>query len=186
MMHWLSVLVALTVLGTCCAVGAVAEEASLAGEITITSWNSSYTAIVEGAKQFMAMHPEAVINVEQVSDNTKLYTQLATNTGVPDIMQFQNRDMKTALAKYPGSFLDVTDVMEPKAADIVPAVLPLCKDGDTYYAIPWDIAPAMLFYRTDIFEANGIDASAIATWDVAGSRQDHQREHRRQNQDLWL
>ena len=87
--HWLSALIVVMLLGTCCAGAAMAEESNLAGTITITSWNSSYTAIVEGAKQFMAMHPEATINVEQVSDNTKLYTQLATNTGVPDIMQFQ-------------------------------------------------------------------------------------------------
>lgn len=163
--HWLSALIVVMLLGTCCAGAAMAEESNLAGTITITSWNSSYTAIVEGAKQFMAMHPEATINVEQVSDNTKLYTQLATNTGVPDIMQFQNRDMKTALAKYPGAFLDVSDVMAPKADDIVPAVLPLCQDGGVYYAIPWDIAPAMMFYRTDIFAENGIDASTISTWD---------------------
>lgn len=152
------------VLGSFSAI-AMAEGTNYAGTITVTAWNSSYTAIVEGAKQFMAAHPEAVINVEQVADNTKLYTQLATGTGVPDIMQFQNRDVQTVLAKYPGSFLDVTDVMSPKVADIVPAVIPLCKDGETYYAIPWDIAPAMMFYRKDIFEANGIDAASLTTWD---------------------
>ncbi|MCE5342602.1 MAG: extracellular solute-binding protein [Eubacteriales bacterium] len=165
MIYWLAVLVAMMTLTTCWTVSAVAESSNLAGEISITSWNSSYTAIVAGAEKFMEEHPEAKISVEQVSDNTKLYTQLATNTGVPDIMQFQNRDMQTVLAKYPDSFLDVTDVMQPKENDIVPAVLPLCKDGDTYYAIPWDIAPAMMFYRKDIFEANGIDASTIYTWD---------------------
>ena len=44
----------------------------------------------------MEMHPEAKITVEQVADNTKLFTQLTTGTGVPDIMQFQNRDDLTA------------------------------------------------------------------------------------------
>lgn len=63
----------------------------LSGEITITAWNSSYTAIVEGADSFYGKHPEAKITVEQVADNTKLFTQLTTGTGVPDIMQFQNR-----------------------------------------------------------------------------------------------
>ena len=137
----------------------------LAGEINITAWNSSYTAIVEGAKQFMEMHPEAKINVEQVADNTKLYTQLATGTGVPDIMQFQNRDDLTVFDKYEGSFLDISDLMVKYEKDLVPAVIPLLKDGDKWMAAPWDVAPAMLFYRTDIFEECGVNPDDIKTWD---------------------
>lgn len=146
---------------------AAAEETSwdLAGEITITSWNSSYTAIVAGAEKFMEMHPEAKITVEQVANNDKLYTQLATGMGVPDIMTFQNRDNLTALDKYEGSFLDLTDMIAKYEEDIVPAVIPLMKDGDAWYAVPWDVAPAMMFYRTDIFEEYGIVAEDIKTWD---------------------
>ncbi len=137
----------------------------LSGEIKITAWNSSYTAVVEGAKQFMEMHPEAKITVEQVADNTKLYTQLAAGTGVPDIMQFQNRDNPTAFEKYAGSFLDISDLMAQYEKDIMPAVIPLLKDGDTWYSAPWDVAPALLFYRTDIFEQCGVNAEDIKTWD---------------------
>lgn len=141
------------------------EEYDLSGTITVTAWNSSYTAIVEGANKFMEMHPEAKINVEQVADNTKLFTQLATGTGVPDIMQFQNRDDKTVFDKYEGSFLDISDLMARYEKDMVPAVVPLLKDGEAWYAAPWDVAPAMMFYRKDIFEANGVDPNAIKTWD---------------------
>ena len=137
----------------------------LSGEITITAWNSSYTAIVEGADRFMEMHPEAKITVEQVADNTKLFTQLTTGTGVPDIMQFQNRDDLTAFDKYAGSFLDISDLMAKYEKDLVPAVIPLLKDGDTWLAAPWDVAPAMLFYRTDIFEECGVNPEDIKTWD---------------------
>ena len=137
----------------------------LSGEITVTAWNSSYTAIVEGAKQFMEMHPEATITVEQVADNTKLFTQLAAGTGVPDIMQFQNRDNPTAFDKYAGSFLDISDLMSQYEKDIMPAVIPLLKDGDTWYSAPWDVAPALLFYRTDIFEECGVNPDDIKTWD---------------------
>lgn len=140
-------------------------EYDCAGSITITAWNSSYTAAVEGAKRFMELHPEATIKVEQVADNTKLYTQLATGTGVPDIMQFQNRDNPTAFEKYAGSFLDISDLMSKYEKDIVPAVIPLLKQGDTWYSAPWDVAPAMMFYRTDIFEENGVDPESIETWD---------------------
>lgn len=144
-----------------------AEENSwdLSGEITITAWNSSYTAIVEGAKQFMEMHPEATINVEQVADNTKLYTQLTTGTGVPDIMQFQNRDNHTAYEKYEGSFLDISDLMSKYEEDIVPAVIPLLKDEDVWLSAPWDVAPALMFYRKDIFEECGVNPDDIKTWD---------------------
>ena len=161
-----ALLLSLALFLTSFSISAVAETTDLTGEITVTAWNSSYTAIVEGAKQFMEAHPGVVINVEQVADNTKLFTQLATGAGVPDIMEFQNRDTQTMLAKYPGAFLDVTDVIVPKVADIVPAVLPLLRDGETYYAFPWDVAPAMMFYRTDIFEACGVDASTLTTWDA--------------------
>ena len=49
--------------------------------------------------------------------------------------------------------------------DLVPAVIPLLKDGDTWLAAPWDVAPAMLFYRTDIFEECGVNPEDIKTWD---------------------
>lgn len=145
--------------------GAEGTDWDLSGEITVTAWNSSYTAIVEGAKQFMELHPEAVINVEQVADNTKLYTQLTTGTGVPDIMQFQNRDNHTAYEKYEGSFLDISDLMSQYEEDIVPAVIPLLKDGDTWLSAPWDVAPALMFYRKDIFEECGVNPEDIKTWD---------------------
>lgn len=149
----------------------------LSGEITVTAWNSSYTAVVEGAKQFMEMHPEAKINIEQVADNTKLFTQLATGTGVPDIMQFQNRDDLTAFDKYEGSFLDISDLMAKYEKDIMPAVIPLLKDGDVWRAAPWDVAPALLFYRTDIFEACGVNPEDIKTWDdyIAAGRVIHEK-----------
>ena len=60
--------------------------------------------------------------------------------------------MKTALAKYPGAFFGCDGCHGvPKRPISFPAVLPLCQDEGVYYAIPWDIAPAMMFYRTDIF-----------------------------------
>ena len=113
----------------------------------------------------MEDNPGTTVVIEKVADNTQLYTQLAAGGEIPDVMQFQNRDNLTVLAKYPGSFADISDIMKPEEANFVQAVLPLCRIDETYYAIPWDVAPAMTFYRKDIFEDAGVDPESLKTWD---------------------
>jgi lactose/L-arabinose transport system substrate-binding protein len=118
------------------------------------------------AAQFMKENPGTTVNVLSVDGNyTKLDAELEANSGIPDVVQTQNRDFLSFYNKYPNDWLDVTDLVQPEESNFDSVVLPLVKSGSKYYAVPWDVGPCALFYRTDVFKADGIDPSTIKTWD---------------------
>lgn len=69
-------------------------QAKLSGSITVAGWNDAADALSEEAKAFMKENPGTMVTVQKVDSNyTKLYSQLAANTDVPDVVQMQNRDL---------------------------------------------------------------------------------------------
>ena len=70
-----------------------------------------------------------------------------------------------------GGLTDLSDLLQPYAADLnAPALAEGSKDGK-YYCAPWDIGPVVTFYRRDVFKQAGLsddpaDVSALlGTWD---------------------
>jgi lactose/L-arabinose transport system substrate-binding protein len=138
----------------------------LSGTITVASWNDAATAMQAVAKEFMSENPGTTVNVLSVDSNyTKLYTELAAGSGVPDVVQTQNRDFASFYNKYPKAWLDVSDIVSPQKANFDSVVLPMVTFSGKYYAVPWDVGPCALYYRTDIFKNAGVDATTIKTWD---------------------
>jgi lactose/L-arabinose transport system substrate-binding protein len=138
----------------------------LSGTITEASWNDAATAMQAEAKQFMSDNPGTTVTIQSVDSNyTKLYAELAAGSGVPDVVQTQNRDFLSFYNKYPKAWLDVSDLVQPEESNFDSVVLPLVKSNGKYYAVPWDVGPCALYYRTDVFKADGIDATTIKTWD---------------------
>jgi len=143
------------------------SAAKLSGTITVASWNDAATAMQAEAKQFMSDNPGTTVTVLSVDSNyTKLYPELAAGSGVPDVVQTQNRDFSSFYNKYPKAWLDVTDLVQPQESNFDSVVLPLVKFSGKYYAVPWDVGPCALYYRTDIFKADGIDPTTLTTWDA--------------------
>lgn len=140
-----------------------------AGDIHVASWNNAADNLSEIAEKFNAQYKgEGKVIIDYVdSDYSKLQPALAAGTGVPDIFQTQNRDISAFFNNYGlASFLDLSDIIEPDASNWVSFALGTCKAEDgKYYAIPWDIGPTALYYRSDIFEANGIKAEELTTYD---------------------
>ena len=145
---------------------ASSEAAKLSGTITVAAWNDAADAMSAEAKEFMSENPGTTVTVQKVDSNyTKLYAQLAAGTGVPDVVQTQNRDFQNFKNKYPDAWLDVTDIVQPDESSFDSFVLPLVKQDNKYYAVPWDVGPCALYYRKDIFNKAGVDASTIKTYD---------------------
>jgi lactose/L-arabinose transport system substrate-binding protein len=138
----------------------------LSGTITEASWNDAATAMKAEAAEFMAENPGTTVTVQSVDSNyTKLYAELAAGSGVPDVVQTQNRDFMSFLNKYPDAWLDVTDLVQPEESNFTSYVLDLVKKDSKYYAVPWDLGPCAMYYRTDIFKTAGVDVSTIKTYD---------------------
>lgn len=145
---------------------ASSEAPKLSGSITISSWNDAADAMAAEAKEFMAENPGTTVTVQKVDSNyTKLYSQLAAGTGVPDVVQMQNRDFQNFKNKYPDAWLDVTDLVQPEEANFDAFALPMVKVDDKYYAVPWDVGPCAMYYRKDIFQQAGVDVNTIKTYD---------------------
>ena len=145
---------------------AASSEAKLSGSITVAGWNDAADALSEEAKAFMKENPGTTVTVQKVDSNyTKLYSQLAANTDVPDVVQLQNRDLLSFKNKYPDAWMDLTDLVEPEKDNFDSFALSLVTVDDKYYAVPWDVGPCALYYRKDIFEKAGVDVSSIKTYD---------------------
>ena len=145
---------------------ASSEAAKLSGTITVSGWNDAADALSAEAKEFMSENPGTTVTVQKVDSNyTKLYSQLAANSGVPDVVQLQNRDLLCFKNKYPDAWLDLTDVVKPEESNFGSFVLSLVKVEDKYYAVPWDVGPCALYYRIDLFKQAGVDIGTIKTYD---------------------
>lgn len=142
------------------------SSGKLSGSITVAAWNDAATSMQAEAKEFMAQNPGTTVTVQSVDSNyTKLYAELAANQGVPDVVQMQNRDLQSFVNKYPDAWLDVTNIVQPEESNFDSYVLGLVKTDGKYFAVPWDLGPAALYYRKDIFQKAGVDANSIKTYD---------------------
>lgn len=150
--------------------GSAAESsgsaAKVSGTITVCGWNDAADALSAEAKEFMSENPGTTVTVQKVDSNyTKLYSELAANSGVADVVQLQNRDLQCFKNKYPDAWMDVTDVVKPEESNFSSFVLSLVKVDDKYYAVPWDVGPCGMYYRKDIFQQAGVDISTVKTYD---------------------
>lgn len=144
-------------------------SSSSGGEIHVASWNNAADNLKAIADKFNPQFGdkgEVVIDYWD-GDYTKLKPALQSGNGIPDIFQTQNRDAKAFYNSYGlKPFLDLSDIMEAEKDNWPGFVWEMClgEDGKPH-AMPWDIGPCAVFYRTDIFEEAGIDPTTLTTWD---------------------
>lgn len=137
-------------------------------EIHIASWNNAADNLSEIAKKYNEKHPGSKVIIDYAdSSYTKLRATLAAGNGIPDIFQVQGRDIASFYTTYGlQDFSDISDIITSDAGNWVDFALgPCLADDGKYYAIPWDIGPVGIFYRTDIFKKAGIDVNSLTTWD---------------------
>lgn len=144
-----------------------AEEVPAEGDITVASWNNAADNLKEIAEKFNTKGNDGKVIINYWDgDYTKLKPALQADSGVPDIFQTQNRDAQAFYNTYgTQKFYDLTELIEPDAANWPAYVLAMCESEGKYYSMPWDIGPCAMFYRSDVFDAAGIKAEELTTWD---------------------
>lgn len=140
----------------------VEEEApnkDLSGEVTIWSWYpEAIDVIVPG---FNKMYPNIKINnvtMEWGETHEKGLTTLASGSGAPDILMIDNGQM----ANF-NTVEGLDDLLlPPYNAGKYKAEFPesnweryLSLDGKRLLAFPWDLPPAVTWYRMDVLEEAG-------------------------------
>ena len=135
--------------------------------ISFASWVGEGEEMVALAKKFEEEHPNITIQFQNVPADTitqKLTTQIAGNNP-PDVAyvdastvaSFASREALVNLDNY----ISRSDVVEPD--DYVEAFRDFVTYDGSMYGLPIDGESTALFYRTDLFEAAGIEAPPT-TW----------------------
>ncbi|MDP9729265.1 ABC transporter substrate-binding protein [Alicyclobacillus tolerans] len=137
-------------------------------QLTVMSWNVAANTLQEDAKLYEQSHPNVQIHVivedSPTNTYTKLNTELASGSGVPDIMSIESSMAPSFLNKFPQSFLNITNQIKNIEGDFPEAKWAALTYNGQIYGIPWDIGPSMVFYRRDLFKEAGIHVKDIKTW----------------------
>ncbi|MCY3903274.1 MAG: extracellular solute-binding protein [Caldilineaceae bacterium] len=134
----------------------------------ISWWNHPFRDLLPA---FNDLHPD--IQVEFIDSGTgyaeKVMTAMVSGSELTDIVGSQ--DYNLPLWAATGGLADISDYMEPHEDRIVPYKLIHGVHEGKNYGVPWDGSPCLLYYRRDITEQYGIDATAISSiddWLAAG------------------
>jgi ABC-type glycerol-3-phosphate transport system substrate-binding protein len=122
--------------------------------------------------KFQEMYPDIQIEFvnnspQDIADNIGLAIQ--GGAGGPDLF-VTGTQYGTKVVDL-GGLKDLTELVQPYAADLHPGMLAACSKDGKIYCVPWDIGPTGTFYRRDVFEAAGLKSdpesvsAAIATYD---------------------
>lgn len=157
-----------------CGGGGSAES----GAITVWGWDIAADALRDVIPRFNERYPDIEVTVEdqgRLDQYDKLTSGLAAGgSGLPDVFMVET----DRLPGYTGQFADGMANLSELGADkyrdrIAQSKWPQATRDGQIYAMPWDIGPTGVFYRTDFFEQGGANPDEIETWDQlveAGSR----------------
>ncbi|MBW1638323.1 MULTISPECIES: extracellular solute-binding protein [Microbacterium] len=110
-------------------------------------------------EEFAKENPGSTLTVEMQPWEdivSRLQTSLASKTETPDIVEIGNT--KTVTFASVGALADLTDVYEDLGGDeLIPSFVDAATVDDKRYALPLYAGSSVLFYRTDLFQAAGIE-----------------------------
>ncbi|GLX99952.1 MULTISPECIES: extracellular solute-binding protein [Actinoplanes] len=131
--------------------------------LTYWSWTPNMDKVVDA---WNAKNPniQIVVNKQDGGDPavTKLLTAIQAGSGAPDIMQAEYQKVPTLVSA--DAIADISAEVGDLKAKFPDGVWNgVTLGSDAVYGVPQDSAPLMFFYRSDVFEKNGLEAPK--TWD---------------------
>lgn len=150
-------------LGTTCY---AAEDAT----VNILAYGTTANNIQETADLYNAKEDAKGTVTVDIGDGsyTSLLPSLASGEGIPDIFEIQSRDVGSFYTTYgTDMFVSLDSIIVDEVDNFVEGMISPAKAEDgSYYAIPWNSGPCVLFYQPEVFEECGIDVSTLTTWDA--------------------
>lgn len=138
-----------------------AETPEPKGEILIWDPPGDLFQVAEAAiPAFNAKYPGITVRHEAV-DQAKIAPTLTTGVGVPDGALVPD----DALGTIADQLYDLTALIQPHVNDIVDYKLRVNTHDGQIKGIPYDVDPAMLFYREDILAKHGLSIDGVETYD---------------------
>ncbi len=145
------------------------------GRPDTANWNyEAFRRVKPDAAQRITVEP--IVGGEGDPDVAEQFRLMLSAGGqdVPDIIRF-NRSTVAEFATA-GVLADLTEMIEPFAADMIDSARQLASFDERVVAIPAQLKSKVWFYRRDLFEQAGVDPNAVADIDafVAAGRQLHE------------
>lgn len=110
---------------------------------------------------FNKKYPKIIVKHEAVDINAKLASTLTAGVDVPDGTFIEDVNIPP-LADF---FTDISPWIQPYTKDIVPFKLRVNTSNGKVIGIPFDLDPALLYYREDLLQNAGVDPASIKTYD---------------------
>ncbi|NLG83734.1 MAG: extracellular solute-binding protein, partial [Firmicutes bacterium] len=149
-----------------------AQPAAETTTITVWGWVYAVDCLKANLSEFSHAYPEikVVFKVLAPADiYLRLPPALTNGIGLPDVVVLE--DSHVAPMAVTGGLLDLTSRVAPYRAKFNAYKWTAVSSGGRVYAMPWDSAPVVLFYRRDLFAAAGLPSSPgevaplLATWE---------------------
>jgi multiple sugar transport system substrate-binding protein len=125
------------------------------------SWTLNAQAVVD---KFNATHPNIHVTFTQITSGvpgySKLFDAFKAGNG-PDVFNCEYTQLPSFVAD--GDVQDITPYVDSTLQSELGTALPLTKLGGSYWAIPYDVEPQVLYYRKDLFQKYGL--TVPTTWD---------------------
>ncbi|MFF0739762.1 ABC transporter substrate-binding protein [Streptomyces sp. NPDC004111] len=157
----------------------------LQGSITVWSWDVAAKAMTRLAADFRRKHPGVTVKITDIGYDSaydKITVGLRGGSGLADVLTVEGPRMATYMGTFPQGFYDLSKLAGPHEKDFDKAAWKMVVNPQgKVVALPWDIGPCGLFYRSDYFRQAGIKAGSIKTWDdfVAAGEQLKKRTGRK-------
>lgn len=146
------------------------NDGEIGGEITVWGWDVAADTFKASIERFNEEYPDVKVKVEDFSSGD-LYEKLTVGlvskgAGLPDVILMEDERIPGYLTQFPNGFADLSEMGYDKHKDLFSeSKLESVSIDGKLAAAPWDIGPAGIFYRVDLFEEAGINADDIQTWD---------------------
>ena len=143
-------------------------KSDIKAELKVWSWDVAAKGLKDTIPSFNKKYPNVTVVVEELGTSDtyqKLMIGLNSNTGLPDVMTIETDTFVKYPPNFPGGFYDLSKVAGTMKQDFDPSKWPAGEYQGKLYALPWDSAPAGIFYRRDFFARAGVSGEDLTTWD---------------------
>lgn len=150
---------------------AAAPDGGATGKITVWSWTTAATALRGVVPDFEKANPGITVEVLDIGNPAiwdKITVGMASGgKGLGDVLHIGCDYLPGYLEKFPGGLADLSKhganaYSDKFAKGLWPTVVG--KDKGVY-ALPWEVNPLGMFYRSDLFRKAGVDPTAMTSWD---------------------
>lgn len=139
------------------------------GDLTVWSWGTAAQGLQANLAGFNRKYPDVKVKIEtfdRLELNDKFTNGLtAGGVGLPDVVTVETERLEAITTKFPEGLANLTERAGVYEKDFDPGRWAKSNLKSRVRALPWDVAPAGLFYRTDLFQKAGVDPASIETWD---------------------